>query len=64
MPKIKIWYTLEKANGIWTIWFNKSNEQETHGGYGSARLLSSNNKQDCLDYCKEKGIKLEGKKRK
>ena len=57
-----MWYTLEKANGIWTIWCNKSNEQETHGGYGSSKVYDSTNKKDCLEYCKINKIKLEGKR--
>ena len=62
MKEVNKWYTLEKANGIWTVWLNKYNEQETHGGYGCSKIFSSNEKKECLEYCKEKKIKIENKR--
>ena len=53
MKEVNKWYTLEKANGIWTVWLNKYNEQETHGGYGCSKIFSSNEKKECLN-----GIKV------
>lgn len=55
MKKIFEWYTLEKNNNIWTIWYNK----EVDNGYGSLGLYSSKRKKDCVDYCRKNNIKLE-----
>jgi hypothetical protein len=57
-----VWYTLERANHIWTVWKNKEQDNENHGGYGSSRIYSSFSKDDCLDFCKENKIKIEKRK--
>jgi hypothetical protein len=63
MGKTKVWYTLEKANGVWTIWENTEIEKANGGSGGNKKVYSSQNKQDCLGYCKTNKIKLKGKKK-
>lgn len=53
------WYTIEKSNGEYTVWFNKSNKKEQCGGYGSLGLYTSRHKKECINFIKEKGIKVE-----
>lgn len=62
MIKAKEWYTLEKANGLWTIWKNTEVEKASGGSGGCKAIYKSQNKQDSVNYCKENKIKLGGNK--
>jgi len=55
MKKISEWYTIEKNNGVWVVWYYK----ESDSSYGSLGLYSSKKKKDCIDYCKKNNIKVE-----
>jgi len=55
--KIEIWYTIEKHNGEWTVWMNKMGEKSC----GSLGVYTAKHKKDCIEYCKNKGIKVEKK---
>lgn len=55
---MKIWYTLERANGIWTIWKNKERILKGRGGFGCSKVYSSSEKEDCLNYAEINKIKL------
>ena len=55
MNKVEAWYSLEKNNRMWTIWYNK----ETKNGYGSFGIYSSRRKKECIEYCKKNKIKIE-----
>ena len=59
MIKNKLWYTLERANGLWTIWLNKEGISSNHGSGGCDKVYSSTEKNRCLDYCKKNKIKIE-----
>ena len=61
---MKIWYTLEKNNGIWTLWKNKEVELINHGSYGSSKVYDSYDYESCIEYCKINNIKIKYKKRK
>ena len=58
MIKNKLWYTLERTNGLWTIWLNKQYEYKEKGSGGCDKVYSSSSKQDCLEYCKNNKIKI------
>ena len=45
------WYTIEKNNGKWTVWFN-------HISGGCHGVFSSTNRKDCIEYCKENNLKV------
>ena len=53
MTKIKKWYTLEKSTNKWVVWQNGEGEHS----YGSYGIFRSESKKECLNFCKEKGIK-------
>ena len=59
---MKIWYTLEKANGKWTVWENTETWYGTHGGCGCRGIYSSTSRKDCIEYCKENNLKVSRKK--
>ena len=58
MNKIEVWYTIEKHNGIWTVWKNKEHKEADKGSYGSLGIYSAKTKKDCLYYCQLNNIKL------
>ena len=55
---MKIWFTLERANGKWTVWQNSEHLFKHHGGGGCRKIFSSLDKKECLKYCEENKIKL------
>ena len=56
-----IYYTIEKHNGLWTVW--KNIEDHGFGCYGIYTPLENNTKETCQEWCKERGIKI-GKRKK
>lgn len=58
MYKMKLWYSLEKNNGVWTIWLNSEGEGDNRGSGGCKKIYSSTDKANCLNYCKENKIKI------
>ena len=54
MNNIKVNYTLEYNNKIWTVWRNK----EGNHSIGCIGIYHSSSKNDCIEYCKNKGIVL------
>lgn len=61
MPKTKIWYVMLKNNDFWAIWKNTEIIGTTRGSGGCKAIYKSQNKQDCINYCKENKIKLRRK---
>lgn len=61
MEKITQYYTLDRANGLWTIWLVTEIEKTNGGSGGTKKIYSSGNKKDCLYYCKIHEIKLRKK---
>ena len=57
--KISKWYTIEKVDKVFVLWFNKEYKTTTHGSYGSYGIFSSLKKKDVIEYCKEHNIKVE-----
>lgn len=55
MKELKKWYTIERNSNRWVVWFNKEGEHS----YGSLGIYSSESKKECMNFCKEKGIKLD-----
>lgn len=55
---MKVWYTLERANGIWTIWENREHILKGHGSYGCRKVYSSSDKKDCLKFIEANEIKI------
>ena len=51
-----IYYTIEKHNGIWTVW--KNIESHGVGCYGVYTPLETNTKKACQEWCKERGLKI------
>lgn len=51
-----IFYTIEKHNGLWTVW--KNIESHGVGCYGVFTPLDKNTKKACIEWCKEKGLKI------
>lgn len=51
-----IYYTIEKHNGLWTVW--KNIEDHGMGFIGIYTPLDKNTKKACLEWCKEKGLKI------
>ena len=66
MKKRKLWYTIEKNNNnkIWTVWWNREKIDGERGGFGSLGIYSASSKQECEDYCRKAGIKVEKGKNK
>lgn len=61
--KMEIWHTIEKNNSEWTVWMNKKSYGNATSGSGGCRgLYTGKHKKDCVNYCKEKGIKYEKSK--
>lgn len=62
MKKIRIWYDLTHSQDkkTWTVWMNREYiKNEEIGGLGSMGIYTSEKKQDCIEYCRKAGIKLE-----
>lgn len=55
---MKVWYTLEKANGKWTVWENREHLFKHHGGGGCRGIYRSENKKDCIKFCEDNKIKI------
>ena len=61
MKKYRLWYTLTKhpQKKMWTVWLNREVVNGETGGCGSYGIHTAETKEDCLNYCKGAGIKLE-----
>ena len=56
--KEKVWYTLVRANGKWTVWRNGETMYKDHSSCGCRGIFSSESKKECLEYCKTNKIKI------
>lgn len=53
------WYSIEKNNGEYTIWFNQeSYERDKWGGGGCLGIFTAETIKECIEYCKQHNIKV------
>ena len=52
------WYTIEKSNEGYTVWFIQEYIGNNVGGGGCFGIYTGRTKKDCISYCKNHGIKL------
>lgn len=50
------WYTIEKNQYGYTVWFNQESIENENGGGGCFGVFTSQFKKDCIQYCKEHKI--------
>lgn len=62
MESREVWYSIEKGDNIWVVWKNVESKGNQKGGLGFRGIFQSVNRRDCVNFCKENGIKTSRKR--